>query len=55
MAVLLSTVAVTKPRLKLFNNNGITQEISSIPINIFTGKSILLLFLQLFNSFPCGV
>ncbi|XP_061965201.1 GTP-binding protein BRASSINAZOLE INSENSITIVE PALE GREEN 2, chloroplastic [Populus nigra] len=40
MAVLLSTVAVTKPRLKLFNNNGITQEISSIPINIFTGLSL---------------
>lgn len=40
MAVLLSTVAVTKPRWKLFNNNGIKQEISSIPINIFTGLSL---------------
>ncbi|KAJ6688582.1 GENETIC INTERACTOR OF PROHIBITINS 3 MITOCHONDRIAL [Salix koriyanagi] len=49
MAVLLSTVAVTKPRLKLFNDNGIKQEISSIPINIFTGEFFLLLFLWLFN------
>uniref|UniRef100_A0A6N2MAS9 Uncharacterized protein n=1 Tax=Salix viminalis TaxID=40686 RepID=A0A6N2MAS9_SALVM len=40
MAVLLSTVAVTKPRLKLFNDSGIKHEISSIPINIFTGLSL---------------